>query len=126
VTHPLLELALSYKTDYQFPQSFLGASSQELLVGWAGGLIAGITFHSWLEPPLGYIPNYQFSQSSLGTFPGVFESFTAVEVHCSLHWCWGFKRINYEPMTWNTKHCLTTLRSKSRTIGVQLLPLDLT
>jgi hypothetical protein len=68
-----------------------------------GALIAGITFQSSLEPPLGYITNYQISQFSLGTSPGVFESFGTVDVRCSLHWCWVFKRINYQPMKWNNQ-----------------------
>jgi len=104
VTHPLLELALPFKTDYKFPQSFLCTPSGEPPMYFLlGCLIAGITFESWLEPPLGYITDYQFSQSSLGTSPGVFESFKAVELCCSLHWCWVFKRINYQPMTLNNQ-----------------------
>jgi len=83
VTHPLLELALPYKTDYQFPQSFLGTPSGEPPMYFFVGVPDRITFQSWLEPPLGYITDYQFSQSSLVTLPGVFESFAVVEVRCT-------------------------------------------
>jgi len=104
VTHPLLELALPYKTNYQFPQPFLGTPFGEPPMYFLlGCLIAGITFQSWLDPPVGYIMDCVFSQSSLGTSPEVFESFATVEVHCSLHYCWVFNCNNYQPMTWNNQ-----------------------
>jgi len=51
-----------------------------------------------------------FSWNLIGTSLGVFESLTVVELHCNLHWCWVFKLINYQPMTWND-HSFGTFES---------------